>query len=54
MKSEFCHAKVIFLGHVVGQSQVAPVSSKAEAIARFPVPVDKRMAGYFFIILIDC
>jgi len=24
MKSEFCHAKVTFLGHVVGQGQVAP------------------------------
>ena len=54
MKTEFCHAKVTFLGHVVGQGQVAPVSSKVEAIARFPVPIDKRdlmrflgMAGYY-------
>jgi len=53
MKTEFCHAKVTFLGHVVGQGQVVPVSSKVAAIARFPVPVDKRdlmrflgMAGY--------
>ena len=42
MKSEFCHAKVVFLGHVVGQGQVAPVSAKIEAIARFPVPADKK------------
>ena len=45
MKSEFCHAKVIFLGHVVGFGQVAP---------RFPMPSDKRdlmrflgIAGYY-------
>ena len=37
-KSEFCHAKVTFLGYVVGQGQVAPVSAKIEAIAKFPVP----------------
>ena len=54
MKSEFCHAKVIFLGHVVGLGQVAPVSTKVEAVCRFPVPSDKRelmrffgMAGYY-------
>jgi len=54
MKSKFCHVKVTFLGHVVGQDQVAPVSAKIEAIARFPVPADKRdlmrflgMAGYY-------
>jgi len=45
MKSEFCHVKVTFLGHVVGQGQVAPVS---EAITRFPVSTDKsEMAGYY-------
>jgi len=42
MKSEFCHAKVTVLGHVVGQGQVAPVFAKIEAIARFPVPAGKR------------
>ena len=54
MKSEFCHAKVIFLGHVVGLGQIAPVTTKVEAVCRFPVPSDKRelmrflgMAGYY-------
>ena len=31
-KSEFCHACVLFLGYVVGQGQVAPVTTKVEAI----------------------
>ena len=54
MKSEFCHAKVIFLGNVVGFGQVAPVTSKIEAVCRFPMPSDKRdlmrflgIAGYY-------
>ena len=54
MKSEFCHAKVTFLGHVVGQGQVASVSAKIEAIAKFPLPEDKKdsmrifgMVGYY-------
>ena len=28
LKSEFGHARVIYLGHVVGQGQVSPVSAK--------------------------
>ena len=54
MKSEFGHAKATFLGHIVGQGQVAPVTAKTEAISKFPVPADKRelmrflgMAGYY-------
>ena len=53
-KSEFCHAHVIFLGYVVGQGQVAPVTAKVQAIHQYPVPKDKRdlmrflgMAGYY-------
>ncbi|XP_065894244.1 uncharacterized protein [Dysidea avara] len=53
-KSEFCRARVKFLGHIVGQGEVAPVVSKVEAILKFPTPVDKReimrflgMAGYY-------
>ena len=38
-KSEFCHANLTFLGHLVGQGQVKPVEAKVEAIADFPVPV---------------
>ena len=53
MKSESCLAKAIFSDHVVGLGQVAPVTSKIEAIRRFPIPSDKidlirylGMAGY--------
>ena len=31
-KSEFCHATLTFLGHVVGQGQVKPIEAKVEAI----------------------
>ncbi|MDA3078826.1 RNA-directed DNA polymerase, partial [Campylobacter sp. JMF_06 NA1] len=53
-KSEFCHATLTFLGHVVGQGQVKPVDSKVQAISEFPKPNCKRqlmrflgMAGYY-------
>ena len=53
-KSEFCHAKLTFLGHMVGQGQVKPVEAKVEAILDFPVPSGKRqllrflgIAGYY-------
>ena len=36
-KSEFCHATLTFLGHVVGQGQVKPVEAKVKAISDFPV-----------------
>ena len=53
-KSEFCHANLTFLGHIVGQGKVKPVEAKVEAISDFPVPTSKRqlmrflcMAGYY-------
>ena len=57
-KTEFCHATVTFLGHLVGQGQVKPleakVSAKVSAVSEFPVPKCKRqlirflgMAGYY-------
>ena len=53
-KTEFCHATVTFLGHLVGQGQVKPLEAKVNAISEFPVPKCKRqlmrflgMAGYF-------
>ena len=53
-KSEFCHATLKFLGHVVGHGQVKPIEAKVEAISNFPVPTCKRqlmrflgMAGYY-------
>jgi len=54
VKTEFCHARVEFLGHVVGHGSISPVAAKVEAIATFPVPTDQRqlirflgMAGYY-------
>ena len=41
-KSEFCHATLTFLGHVVGQKQVKPVEAHVKAISAFPVPTCKR------------
>lgn len=53
-KSEFGHAHVTFLGHVVGQGNVAPVGAKVEAILQSPVPESRRalmrfigMIGYY-------
>ena len=53
-KSEFGHAHVTFLGHVVGQGQVAPVAAKIDAILQYPVPDTKKrlmrfigMIGYY-------
>ena len=42
MKSDFCHAKISFLGHVVGLGQVSPVTAKIEAVCKF-LPADKRV-----------
>jgi hypothetical protein len=53
-KSEFCHACVTFLGHIVGQGQVKPIEAKVKAISEFQVPICKKqlmrflgMAGYY-------
>ena len=53
-KTEFCHATVTFLGHLLGQGQVKPLEAKVNAISEFPVPKCKRqlmrflgMAGYY-------
>ena len=35
-KTEFCHATVTFLGHLVGQGQVKPLEAKVNAISDFP------------------
>lgn len=54
MKSEPCHAKMTFLGHVIGLDQVAPVTAKIEAACKFLIPANKRelmrflgMVGYY-------
>ena len=53
-KSEFCHATVEYLGHVVGQGQVKPIAAKVEAIQVISPPNDRKqlmrflgMAGYY-------
>ena len=52
--SEFGHAHISFLGHVVGQGEITPVMAKVEPITRFLAPQTKRevmrflgMAGYY-------
>ena len=54
LKREFGHARVTFLGHVVGQGQVSPIDIKMKAIVEYPVPENKKtlmrflaMAGYY-------
>ncbi|XP_074658644.1 uncharacterized protein LOC141911553 [Tubulanus polymorphus] len=53
-KSEFGKATVRYLGHVVGQGHVKPISAKIQTIIDYPVPIDKKsimrflgMAGYY-------
>ena len=41
-KSEFSHATLTFLGHVVGHGQIKPIEAKVEAISDFPVPTCKK------------
>ena len=53
-KSEFGHAQIQFLGHVVGGGEVKPIHATVEAINNFPVPSNKKelvcflgMSGYY-------
>ena len=48
-KTEFCHATVTFLGHLVGQGQVKPLEAKVNAISKFPVPKCKRQLMRFLV-----
>lgn len=54
LKSEFGHAHITYLGHVVGQGTVKPVDAKVECILKIPRPTNKRevmrflgSAGYY-------
>ena len=54
VKSDFGHAHVTYLGHVVGQGQVKSVTAKAEVIINYLVPSNKKeiisflgMSGYY-------
>ena len=53
-KSEFGHAEVTFLGHVVVNGWVKPRGAKMQSIIEYPPPSNKRellrflgMAGYY-------
>ena len=53
-KSEFGHAEVTFLGHVVGSGWVKPLRAKIQSILEYPPPSNRRelmrflgMAGYY-------
>ena len=53
-KCEFRCAHIVFLGHLVGQGQIRPVDAKVEAVANFPIPLNKKqlmeflgMTGYY-------
>ena len=41
-KSEFGCVHIVFLGHLVGQGQIRPVDAKVEAVANFPIPLNKK------------
>ncbi|XP_076069754.1 uncharacterized protein LOC143041630 [Oratosquilla oratoria] len=53
-KNEFGHARITFLGHVVGKGEVQPIAAKITAILQYPAPSDKKgvmrllgMVGYY-------
>ncbi len=53
-KCEFAHARVEYLGYVVGRGIVAPPKAKVEAICNMPTPQNRKevrrilgMAGYY-------
>ena len=54
-KSEFCQARVVFLGHIVGQGEIAPVLAKVHTISNFPALSNKheliRFLGYWSLAL---
>ena len=41
-KSEFGHAEVTFLGHVVDNEQIKLLKAKVLAIMEYPVPTNQR------------
>ena len=41
-KSDFGHAKVIYLGHVVGMGNVTPVEAKIKYIVEYSIPKNRK------------
>jgi hypothetical protein len=50
-KCEFANASVTYLGHVVGNNMIAPVTAKVDAILNFPNPTDKKQLRQFLGII---
>lgn len=48
VKSEFGHAAITFLGHVVVQGQVTPITAKFEFLIQVPPPVDRKALRRYF------
>ena len=48
-QSEFCQATVHYLGYVVGQGQIKPVTAKIDDILGYPAPRDKRSMMRFCV-----
>ena len=46
-KSDFGHAEVTYLGHVVGRGVLAPIRSKVSAIQDLPPPANRRALRRF-------
>lgn len=42
VKGDFCHAYVKYLGHKVGHGHTTSIMAKVEAIAKFPIPTNKK------------
>ena len=41
-KSDFGHAKVIYLGHVMAIGNVTPVEAKIKCIVEYPIPENRK------------
>jgi len=46
-KCKYVRSSVEFLGHVVGSGQLKPREAKRQAIAKFPVPTNKKQLMFF-------
>ena len=46
-KTEFCHATVEYLGHIVSGGSIKPFHAKVEAVLNFPTPTNKKMLMRF-------
>ncbi len=47
-KCSFAQTNITYLGQVVGNGEVLPLTSKVQAICDYPVPTTKKGACAFF------